>query len=472
MRPFNRTSGLLIGGLATALAAALLWWSTGSRAAEAGPYRPGPRPHLDHSAFFTKAFKSGPEVTKACLQCHEQEAHDLHGTPHWQWLGEEEQVPGTDRRLRMGKKNLINNFCISIQGNWDGCTKCHAGYGWKDAQFDFDDLTQMDCLVCHDQSGSYAKTKAGWPRKDADLLVAAKSVGTPTRAACGSCHTYGGGGLAVKHGDLDTTLDHPDELDDIHMGRAGFLCVDCHGGHGHNIRGKAIAVSTNADNGISCTNCHAAEPHGDERIDAHTARVACQSCHIPYFALSIPTKMWWDWSKAGDDSRQDDIHHYLKIKGEFRYDSHVTPEYYWFDGTADRYLLGDRIPEEGPVPINMPRGANRGPGAKIWPFKVHRAKQPFDTEHRTLLAPITAGEGGFWSDFDWDQAFRLAVKHTGLAYSGHYGFVETEMYWPINHMVQPKDRALRCVDCHSPQSRLDWEALGYPTDPMNEGVRP
>ncbi len=471
MKPFNRARGLLVAGMAIAALGGLLWWSTGSRA-ESGTVRPGPRSSLDHSAFFSKPFASGQEVTKACLECHEEEARTLHDTPHWLWLGKEEQVPGTDRRLRMGKKNLINNFCISIEGNWPACTKCHAGYGWKDETFDFDDYTRMDCLVCHDHSGTYAKSKAGLPRKDADLLAAAKSVDYPSRAACGSCHSYGGGGLAVKHGDLDTTLDYPDATDDVHMGREDFLCIDCHGGHGHDIRGKAISVSTNNENGVACTDCHTTTPHNDARLDDHVDRVACQSCHIPFFALSIPTKMWWDWSKAGDDTRKDDIHHYLKIKGEFRYEMHVTPEYYWFDGTADRYLAGDRIPDNGPVQINHPRGANRGPGAKIWPFKVHRAKQPYDTENRTLLAPITAGKGGFWHDFNWDQAFRLAVPYTGIPYSGHYGFVESEMYWPINHMVQPKEYALHCVDCHGAQGRLDWKALGYSADPMKEGVRP
>ncbi len=395
----------------------------------------------------------------------------MRDTPHWEWLGDEEQVPGTERRLRMGKQNLINNFCISIQGNWAACTKCHAGYGWRDEHFDFDDLSHMDCLVCHDHSGTYAKTQAGEPREDVDLLVVAQSVGSPTRAACSSCHTYGGGGLAVKHGDIDATLENPDETDDVHMGRAGMTCIDCHGGSGHDIRGKLIAVSTNHDNGIACTDCHNQQPHDDARLDTHTERIACQSCHIPTFANRIPTKMWWDWSKAGDDARKDDIHHYLKIKGEFRYETHVVPEYYWFDGTAGRYLAGDRIPDAGPVQLNRPRGGPRGPGAKIWPFKVHRGKQIFDTQHRTLIVPVTSGDGGYWHDFNWDQAARLGSRFSGIPYSGHYGFVETEMYWPINHMVQRRDRALHCVDCHGATGRMDWQALGYPADPMAQGVR-
>ena len=41
------------------------------------------------------------------------------------------------------------------------------------------------------------------------------------------------------------------------------------------------------------------------------------------------------------------------------------------------------------------------------------------------------------------------MKQVHLPYSGHYGFVQTEMYWPINHMVSPKEQSLQCIDCHT-----------------------
>ncbi len=469
MQSFRPYRGVLAVIPILAAIVAIAWWSGDSRAGQREPVRPGPRPHLDHSAFFTEPFASGQDVTRACLACHEEEARQFRRTPHWEWLGEEEHVPGNEGSRRLGKKNVLNNFCISIQGNWAACTKCHAGYGWEDADFDFDDLSRMDCLVCHDHSGGYAKTKGGWPRKDADLLAAAKSVGWPTRGACNSCHSYGGGGLAVKHGDLDTTLDNPDAYDDVHMGRLGFSCIDCHEGPGHTIRGKSMSVSSNDDDGVGCTGCHGSAPHADVRLNQHVEKVACHTCHVPTFANSIPTKMWWDWSKAGDDTREDDVHHYLKIKGEFRYERKVVPEYYWFNGKSEHYLAGDRIVGDGPVQINHPIGGPGVPGSKVWPFKVHRGKQIYDPVNAVLLAPLTYGKGGYWHDFDWDEASRLATRYTGIPYSGQYDFIETEMYWPINHMVQPKERALRCMDCHGNTGRLDWVALGYTGDPMQGG---
>jgi hypothetical protein len=34
------------------------------------------------------------------------------------------------------------------------------------------------------------------------------------------------------------------------------------------------------------------------------------------------------------------------------------------------------------------------------------------------------------------------MKSVGLPFSGDIGFVETEMYWPVNHMVAPKEQAV------------------------------
>jgi len=134
-------------------------------------------------------------------------------------------------------------------------------------------------------------------------------------------------------------------------------------------------------------------------------------------------------------------------------------------------LLGDSVDPSVTTTIDRPAGSIDDPQSRIFPFKVHVANQPYDTVNKYLLQPITAGENGYWTNFDWDNAFRLAEPITGLDYSGSYGFTETEMYWPTTHMVQPKENALECTDCHSDNGRLDWQALGYPGDPMEWGGR-
>jgi octaheme c-type cytochrome (tetrathionate reductase family) len=430
----------------------------------------GRRPPVDHAPLMDATYATPQAVTARCLECHEDAAEQVQHTVHWTWESPGIEVPGRDAPVAGGKRNLINNFCIGIRGNWESCTACHAGYGWEDDSFDFDARANIDCLVCHDGSGQYVKGRAGMPVDGVDLREVAMSVGTPSRDNCGSCHFSGGGGDAVKHGDLDSSLFHPTENVDVHMGRYDFICIDCHRTESHAIGGRALSVSLDTRDGIACTDCHAQTPHPDARLNTHTDAVACQTCHIPQTAVRRATKTHWDWSRAGDAQREDD-HEYLKIKGEFVYERGIRPEYYWFNGRADRYLLGDPINPDGVTPVNYPLGSINDPEAKIWPFKVHLAKQVYDRVHNHLLQPETAGPEGYWKHFDWDRALRSGARHSGIEYSGEYGFTETSMYWPQTHMVAAKENALQCVDCHAPGGRLDWQALGYPGDPLRWGGR-
>ena len=87
---------------------------------------------------------------------------------------------------------------------------------------------------------------------------------------------------------------------------------------------------------------------------------------------------------------------------------------------------------------------------------------------------MTSGKDGFWTTFDWNKSFEMAVPITGLAYSGQYDFTETRMYWATTHMVQPAKDALQCDACHSAAGkpgRMDWKALGYAGDPIEWGGR-
>ena len=339
-------------------------------------YMPKRAAHVDHKNLFDGLgeLTTGPEVTAACLSCHEESGEQMLHTAHWKWESEPVEVEGREGLFTTGKKKSINNFCIGIQGNWASCTSCHAGYGWDDEDFDFEDTGNIDCLVCHDNSGTYRKGSAGVPLEGVDLMAAATSVAVPTRENCGGCHFRGGGGNAVKHGDLDESLYYPTEGIDVHMGRYNFQCVDCHQTEDHVIGGRSTTVSLDNENQIACTDCHNSKLHTYDRINAHTDTVACQTCHVPEIAVTQATKTHWDWSQAGDESREEDTHHYLKIKGEFIYEKGLRPEYRWSNGLADRYMMGDKINVGGTTALNEPRGDIRDPDARIWPFKIHRAK--------------------------------------------------------------------------------------------------
>ena len=61
----------------------------------------------DHSVHevLRQQFSSGPEVTKACLSCHNRASKQMHETIHWTWI-----CPADPER-KMGKAGLtINNF--------------------------------------------------------------------------------------------------------------------------------------------------------------------------------------------------------------------------------------------------------------------------------------------------------------------------------------------------------------------------
>ena len=425
----------------------------------------------DHTHLLKGPFASGSEVTVACLECHPDAARDIMQTSHWTWESKPFKVANRPEPIQLGKKNTINNFCIGIRSNWPPCTACHAGYGWSDANFDFSNQELVDCLVCHDRSGQYLKGDSGLPEKGVDLLASARSVGNPTRENCGGCHFRGGGGNAVKHGDLDGSLFYPSEDIDAHMGRHKFLCTDCHKTSRHDIRGRAFCTSLTDTGQIHCTDCHASDLHKDERINRHVASVGCPTCHVPYGAVKEGTKTHWDWSQAGQDLPEDE-HEYLKIKGRFTWEKNIIPESRWSNCPSQHYLLGDPIDTAGVTELNHPNGDIRDPKARIMPFKIHRARQIYDAKFNYLIQPHTTGPEGYWNKFDWDTAARIGSEAVGLAYSGEFGFASTEMYWTLTHMVATKDKALQCTSCHGEgEKRLDWIQLGYSGDPMIHGSR-
>ncbi|MBU0729512.1 MAG: tetrathionate reductase family octaheme c-type cytochrome [Proteobacteria bacterium] len=426
----------------------------------------------EHTSFITGPISSGPEATKQCLECHEKQADSVMMSTHWTWSMKQE-ING--KTVERGKKNAINNFCTSVAGNWPRCTSCHIGYGWKDASFDFKDKTAVDCLVCHDTTGTYVKesTGAGMPGSKVDLLHVAQNVGKPVRDNCGVCHFFGGGGDAVKHGDLDSSMSYPDKATDVHMDAEGndFSCQKCHTTESHKIAGHAMSVTPGGKDHVGCENCHDQAPHAESRLNAHAGKVACQTCHIPFYAKNIPTKLSWDWSTAGQDLEssldQYGKHSYMKKKGSFTWGKMVEPEYAWYNGHAGAYMPGDKMDPEKITSLTYPLGDRNDSNAKIYPFKVHRGKQIYDSKNNIFITAKVFGDGGYWKDFDWDKAARLGMQASGLGYSGEYAFASTEMFWRINHMVSPKEQALNCLDCHGDSGRMPWKKLGYDGDPMN-----
>jgi len=195
-------------------------------------------------------FSSGPEVTRACLKCHNTAGHQFKKNKHWTW-----EYKDTETGQMLGKRYLVNTFCTNARGNEGMCAQCHAGYGWKDDTFDFNNEENIDCLACHESTGKYYKLPPSKGnkacavmfegKKPIDWVKTAKSVDMPGRTNCGNCHFFGGGGDNVKHGDLSSALFNPDKEVDVHMNAKGlnFACITCHVGEGHDWKGSRYKMN-------------------------------------------------------------------------------------------------------------------------------------------------------------------------------------------------------------------------------------
>jgi octaheme c-type cytochrome (tetrathionate reductase family) len=429
--------------------------------------------HSRHKAL-QQDFINGNEVTNACISCHSEASSQFKKTIHWTWLAE-----GSLKKSDHGKAGYsVNNFCISTNKMEDkSCFSCHPG--WNGVSED------VNCLVCHGQeeinwSESFEDLQYFSEEDDEEsrelaaelrgsIQKAVSRISRPTRKNCGECHFKGGGGDGVKHGDLDTSLANPNKALDVHMGVDGqnFDCVRCHTTVLHNIAGRVYTAPAATDRKslieddlttkITCESCHSATPHKtSSKANDHTDRVACQSCHIPDLARVNPTKMSWDWSKAGktkdgkpyktkDEFGQYD---YMSIKGEMVWDKNVEPEYFWYNGTINGSTLKDTIDPGTILAVSHPEGSSKDKNSRIYPFKVHRGKQPYDKIHKKLLAPLLSGPDGYWNTLDWQRALKKGMESVGLPYSGEFDFVETTYVFPSTHMVVPKDNVLACSECH------------------------
>ena len=461
-----------------------------------------------HEQFFSEQPYEG---TASCLQCHGEAGTQMLDSGHFKWAGKVENIDGLEGMI-LGKRDLINNFCIATDTNEGRCTQCHVGYGWKDNSYDFSNPENVDCLVCHDQSGTYKKapTTAGLPDPSVDLNLVAMSIkvdSVPKRKNCIGCHAFAGGGDNVKHGDISSAMVNPSADLDVHMGTDGanFECVACHGANhdpktgavNHGIAGQELH-SVHEGEMKECTDCHGSQEvvHDGTAVE-HTLffadwheRLACQTCHIPAFAKAVSTKTEWYWSDAGQNISPIPIdpdtgrEAYDKKKGTFNWEFNVRPVLRWYNGKWDRkvVVVNDKY-DEVPIPLANPLGDRSDPNAMIRPFKLMVGNQAVDPVTKTVSVPHLFGAAGgpnpYWGKFDWNLALEDGALYTGQEYSGTYEFVDTTMFLTVNHQIAPADQALGyggiidgCMDCHDPGNEyVEWDALGWTGDPLRGGTR-
>ncbi len=421
--------------------------------------------------------------TDSCLTCHMDAGMDLIDTGHWLWEGDDNNVEGYENDM-VGKTNLINNFCIAIGSNEARCTQCHIGIGWAaNVDYDFDDPSGLDCLVCHDTTNTYAKDpkKAGAPVATLDLNEIAKAVGSPGRYGCLPCHAKAGGGDNVKHGDIAMNLLDTSRKYDVHMATDGgnFACQRCHEVVDHGVGGMPIH-HTDEGNMQGCRDCHPNPNHENTVVNSHST-LACQVCHIPAIARFTPTKVEWYWETAGDADREpvldeNGMPDYNVMKGDFVWAKDYRPVLRRFDGKWNRAFVGNDgfmnpADKTAPVVLGAPAADPMDGGIMLYPFKKMIGNQAADQKSLTVLVPhlfpYNADDtDAYWKGYEWGPALAEGADYNGQPdFSGSIQWVDTVMYLTVNHEVAPKEDALgngnSCADCHAP-GLVEWEAIGYP----------
>jgi len=376
-----------------------------------------------------------------CVGCHGDKATEVHGSLHYQWQGPAPDMVNQPGTLQGKMTNSFNSYCISILGNWTGCSTCHIGKGAiPEAATTESQLANIDCLKCHSQGGV-----------------------KPTRADCLKCHAKAGGGDAVKRGDLAlATGTTTDRNYDVHMATTGanLQCQSCHVTQNHRIAGKGSDLrATDLDVKIDCTKCHNSTPHDDSNLNKHTARVACQTCHIPVYgkdAADTPateaTETFRTWRRSEATASP---FHPASTKA-----NNLMPKYRFWNGKSDNYLLGDVANFDvatGTYPTSRPAGSVQV--GKLYPFKYKTAEQPMTSGSKQLIALDTKV---FFATADPAAAIRQGLINMGIGESTPWEWVQTDTFQMLNHQVSSSEQALQCANCHGTTTRMDLKGqLGY-----------
>lgn len=429
----------------------------------------------------------------------------------------------------------------------DGCGQCHAGgqygpftgtmfpsYKATDAEYE-----SLDCLMCHsaayDMNHKYVvKDSNGKYRWNQDRsMKAAMSVIKPTSDNCLRCHEHNHGGdmypgnvAAQNLGYRNPRIRHagakrgnPMRGADIHY-LAGLQCLDCHESHGHLIargtRGTDLVSNDLPGVEVSCEKCHTSAPHVQNKktrafLNAHTAKLACETCHITH--LTDDNVVLRDWTQPVFHA-EEGIYIYKDIlrTGKIGEDQAIVYRWHNGAGTFMAGALGDN-----PNGLNLYKSFITKPDAafkdfdydayyekhfrpiakmgqsKIAPFKRFNAKMyedmdnqgpfggmllPFDYnvyyetgKHKDAVFKamqdpiIQMMYGWFFKYYMMDDFMRYMGIEKGwtIPFKGNIAgkWMRQDATLMLNHSIT-KD-ALQCTACHANKAQgvMPFERLGY-----------
>ena len=415
--------------------------------------------------------------SQTCLTCHEAESREIHGSSHYQWQGPAPYtVNGPDTQ---GKLNTaLNSYCISTLGNWNACGSCHVGLGAKpEVSATVAQLQNVDCLICHQKEYKRKKVNGVFVPDTASMTVtmdqAVKTVHSPARSNCLQCHAKGGGGDNNKRGDMAVAhATTADRAFDVHMSSTGanLSCQQCHTTQKHRIAGRGSDLrQTDLDLKMNCStaSCHPGKAtstgHGNENVNRHVNRVACQTCHIPTYARNAAdttatetTEVYRDWLIPEWNAALGRWEPAIQRGGNLK------PAYAFWNGFSWNYSLNDTVwPDaaSGAYATSRPEGGINDPGSKLYPFKYKKARQPRADGPGVLIALDTAV---YFSTGNYNAAVKAGLVNMGYPDTTAYSNVETDTYQLITHEVMPKGSALTCNQCHTATAtQMNLKGKGY-----------
>jgi len=416
-----------------------------------------------------------------CERCHKGALKEIINTVHYQWESDVPYGLVTDKDgnllppdAKVGKRYKIGslpntypmaNMLGMIPSPNDpskkiglGCGQCHIADGHLPVKYEMatdEQKNSVDCLICHASEYDMSKhviVNKGTEEKPVLRLsqdqtdAALQSVGRPTAEACMRCHYHVGGGPLFKRG-----VDYASDVD-VHA-EMGLLCSDCHTprpreDHGM-VRGPGIDLQ-NYDHytkDSTCVKCHSGKVHKEERYDYYGAgRVACVTCHV----RSTGGLMERDFTSYKQSPKSGMWLFKSVVK-----DEHTQPLVYkWWNEKNDGTFT--------------PKGSYKDGHSKLYPFKEFKEKIFVDEKGERL--PTKNGLLFMKGEEAIKKAILIAQKQ-GRFIDGKMEFPEktkpdltgtkeiTE-YFNVSHGVLPKEKALKCADCHGDNPVLDWAALG------------
>lgn len=407
--------------------------------------------------------KSGYKGPETCEMCHKGVVKEFMQTVHWKHASKVKNVENTDPTKEYGMMNRVYTMCngnelvnnlkqvVNAEGKtkFTGCESCHPGDGinkpWSTGPAA---EASIDCLLCHSTAYNYSKRKPyvdeqGKVRMGQDRSTeAALAIGKPTAKNCNICHESGGGGQYYKRG-VSFDAEH-----DVHAAK-GMTCADCHAAKKHRFpSGNDPNVWASDGVSISCADasCHGNKPHKLKAYNDHTARIACQTCHV-LGSGGAYIKDFTNWIK-----NESGFYEYVVLTKE---PGQLPPTYTWYNGNVanNDYFIG-------------PKGSRKDAKSLITPFKVFYGRGYYNKKTGKLLLmdfgpPLGKG--------DVKAGIASAAKTLGIKnYELTPGW-QTQ-YFKTNHMVQKT--GLTCERCHDPNGVLNFHALGYTSKEIKKLTSP